>query len=51
MKRTRTDLVNESERPTCLFAINDRTLLTAAEECRLAESIAQGDFECAEPAG
>ena len=43
MKRTRTDHVNESERPTCLFAINDRTLLTAAEECRLADGIAQGD--------
>ena len=43
MKRTRTDLVNESEQPTCLCAINERTLLTASQECSLADAIAQGD--------
>ena len=43
MKRTRTDLVNESEPPTWLCAINERTLLTASQECGLANAIAQGD--------
>jgi RNA polymerase primary sigma factor len=43
MKRTRTDFVNESEPATCLCAINERTLLTASQECSLANAIAQGD--------
>jgi RNA polymerase primary sigma factor len=43
MKRTRTDCTNQMERPSWLCAIDDRTLLTASEECRLAGAIAQGD--------
>jgi RNA polymerase primary sigma factor len=43
MKLTRTDLMNQRDRPSCVCAINDRILLTAAEECSLADAIAQGD--------
>jgi RNA polymerase primary sigma factor len=43
MKRARLDLVNESEPPTFLSAINERTLLTASQECSLADAIAHGD--------
>jgi RNA polymerase primary sigma factor len=43
MKTTRTDCTNQMERPPWPCAMDDRTLLTASEECRLAGAIAQGD--------
>ena len=43
MRSRRTERVEKNGLQSYLYAIKDQTLLTASEECSLAEAIAQGD--------